>query len=160
MGTISIYHEENNATYSVTFDLRSTLMSDGDATYDYYLVVSTNIPKSDGTSFGTYTVKSLSDVPAGSTPPASTWTELCQWWIEYFMDQAELGYSSSSSTESSSSSTSSSVSSSTSSSSESSNSSSSESSTSSSSLSTSSSSSTSSTSTVAKSSSSSSSPPP
>lgn len=97
MGQVTVYHEEDNAYYTVMFDLRSSLLSDGSGASEYYLLISTSIRKPDRSAMSTYVVKALTDVPPGYSPPAASWTELCQWYIEYYMDQAELGYSTSSS---------------------------------------------------------------
>ena len=103
MATIQVYHEENNRTYQVNVVLNRTLLSDGSGSAEEYLLISTTIRKADGTAFGTYRVKDLTDVPPGY-PTASDFTELVNDYIEYFMDQAQLGQSSSSSSLSSSSS--------------------------------------------------------
>jgi len=103
MANMQIYHSENNTNYSFSADIRTTLLSSGTAgggtgTYDYYLLVSTSIPKTDGSSFLPAVIRTLSDVPpSGFSPPASNFTELMQWWLEYYLNQAELGFSSSSS---------------------------------------------------------------
>ncbi len=110
MATISIYQAEDNRTYQVTVDVFTSVL---DQTYllpsntydiDYYLRISTTLRKSiDNSSFPTYVVRTLNDVPPGYSA-ASSFTELVDDYVEYFIAQAELGMSSSSSESSSSSS--------------------------------------------------------
>lgn len=109
MATISIYQEEDNKTYQVSVDINSSILdlvngspSNGDI--DYYLKITTTLKKSsDGSSFPTYVIRNMSDVPDGYST-ATTFTELVDDYVQYFIDQAQLGQSSSSSESSSSSS--------------------------------------------------------
>ena len=109
MATISIYQVENNRTYQMTVNIASAVLekisgSPSDAAVDYYLTVSTTLRKSsDNSLFPTYVVRGLYDVPPGYAT-ASSFTELVDDYIEYFITQAELGMSSSESSSSSSSS--------------------------------------------------------
>lgn len=103
MATISIYQEEDNKTYQVSVDINSSILdlvngspSNGDT--DYYLKITTTLKKSDGSSFPTYVIRNMSDVPDGYST-ASTFTELVDDYVQYFIDQAQLGQSSSSSSE-------------------------------------------------------------
>jgi hypothetical protein len=52
----------------------------------------------DGSAHPIYIIRTLSDVPTGYLP-ATTFTELVDDYVQYFIDQAELGQSSSSSSE-------------------------------------------------------------
>jgi len=113
MARISVYQEETNRTYSVTAEALASVMdmvegsaSDGDI--DYYIRISTNIPKVDGTSWPVYIIRKLTDNPPGveySTP--STFTELINQYVTYFITVSQLTESSSSSSSFSSSSSSS-----------------------------------------------------
>lgn len=146
MATIYVFNEAENKTYTVTVDVFGTVVdkllalpTDGDI--DYYLKISTTMRKAvDNSAFPVSIIRTLNDVPPGYLA-ATDFTDLIENYIEYYMDESELGASTSSSSTSSKSSSSSS---STSSSSKSSSSTSSKSSSSTSSKSTSSSSSTSS----------------
>jgi hypothetical protein len=107
MATVQIKHEEDNSTSTVTITLQSTILSDQDMVRDSYLLISTNIKRVDGSGFPTYLVRDLTDVAPGAGA-ATTWTELVNDYIEYFVAEAEFGQSSSSSSSSSDSSSSSS----------------------------------------------------
>jgi len=116
MTTIRVFNEEQNKYYQVDVSLFSAVMdrvnnlpSNGDI--DYYLKITTTMKYPDGTSFGEYVIRNLSDVPTGYSA-ATTFTQLVNDYIEYFQVQATLGQSSSSSSSSSTSSSSSSSSSS------------------------------------------------
>jgi len=107
MATIQVYHQEENRYYQVNVNLASAILQDaGSGRMDYYLTISTNLKKRDGTAYPTYKVTTLADVPAGTSPAPTTWTELVDDYVSYFVEQSELGQSSSSSTSSSSSSSS------------------------------------------------------
>jgi hypothetical protein len=107
MATISILHEEDGSTSTVTVVLQSTILSDQDMARDAYLLISTNIKKVDGTAFPVYVIRDLTDVAPGAGA-ATTFTILVNDYIDYFVNEAQLGYSSSSSSSSSGSSSSSS----------------------------------------------------
>ena len=125
MATINVYHDEDNKTYQINVSLKQSFLSPElgtggagltDANLEFYLTINTTIKKVDNTGFGTYVVRSLSDVAPGAGP-ASSWTELINDYVDYFLTAAEMGMSSSSTSSSSDSSGSSSSSSSKSSSS-------------------------------------------
>jgi len=104
MPTISIYQAEDNKTYQVSVDINSSILdmvdgSPSDCQTDYYLKITTTLKKAiDNSSHPIYIIRTLSDVPTGYLP-ASTFTELVDDYVEYFINQAELGQSSSSSSE-------------------------------------------------------------
>jgi hypothetical protein len=106
MATINVYHDETNTTYQVFAYVRDRRVGDG---RQYFLDISTNMVKPDGSSFDTFQVESLSDVAPDLGSPAADWTELVRGYVDYFVSQAELGQSSSSSSSSLSSSSSSSI---------------------------------------------------
>ena len=101
MATISILHEEDGSTSSVNVVLASAILSDQDMVRDSYLLVSTTIKKVDGTAFPIYLIRDLTDVAPGAGA-ASTFTDLINDYVDYFVNEAQLGYSSSSSSSSSS----------------------------------------------------------
>jgi len=106
MAQVKIYHDEDNRYYTVNFDLKQAILSRlpgdviGDAQFDFYLDVSTNMRKSNGTAFSHYLVRTLDDVPP-TYSTATDFGELCRFYIEYFMQTAELAMSSSSTSSSS-----------------------------------------------------------
>ena len=107
MATVQIFHEEDGSTSTVSVSLSSAILSkiDGspaDMVRDSYLLVTTSIRRADGTAFPSYLVRDLSDTAPGSGA-ATDFTDLVNGYIEYFVDQAELGQSSSSSSSSTSS---------------------------------------------------------
>ncbi len=106
MSQVQIYDDELNTYHTVTMDLRYSVLNDGSGESEWYIVLSTSIPKLDGTSYAPSIIKTLDDVPPGSISPATTFTELMQWWILYYMTNSEFGMSSSSSSSYSSSSSS------------------------------------------------------
>jgi hypothetical protein len=104
MPTISIYQAEDNKTYQVSVDINTAILdrvngSPSDYQADYYLKITTTMRKAvDGSAHPIYIIRTLSDVPTGYLP-ATTFTELVDDYVQYFIDQAELGQSSSSSSE-------------------------------------------------------------
>ena len=96
MATVRILHEENGSTSTVTVTLESAIASDQDMVRDSYLLISTTIRKTDGTAYPKYLVRSLTDVAPGAGA-SSTFTDLVNDYIDYFVNDAQLGYSSSSS---------------------------------------------------------------
>ena len=111
MATISIYQAEDNRYYQVSVDIATSVL---DRTYgsvntnpdiDYYLRISTTLKKSDNTAFSKYVVRTLADVPPGYGT-ALNFTDLVDDYVNYFITEAQLGWSSSSSSLSSSSSSS------------------------------------------------------
>ena len=99
MASVNIYNQDEDKTYTVSFDLKNTFLKDvvdGDQ-IDYYLSVSTSMKKIDGTAFPRYVVKNLGDLPPGYAGAANSFSDLCQKYITYFMDTSELIVSSSSS---------------------------------------------------------------
>lgn len=117
MGTINVYFDEDNRTYQVTATLKQGLLAPElntggvditDANMEFYLEISTNIRKLDGTLFPKYIVRSLSDVAPGSSP-VTNYTDLVNNYVNYFLVTAEMGMSSSSSSWNYSSSTSSEI---------------------------------------------------
>jgi len=117
MATIYVFNEAENKTYTVTVDVFGTVVdkllalpTDGDI--DYYLRISTTMRKTvDNSAFPVSIVRTLDDVPPGY-PTATDFTDLVENYIEYYMDESELGASTSSSSLSSVSSSSKSTSSS------------------------------------------------
>jgi hypothetical protein len=107
MATVQIFHEEDSSRSTVTVNIASAILSTvggspADMVRDTYLLVTTTLRRVDGTAFPTFLVRDLSDTAPGS-PAASDFTELVNTYIDYFVDQAELGQSSSSSSSSTSS---------------------------------------------------------
>ena len=111
MGQVRIYHDEDDREYTVNFDLKNSLLADGNGNADFYLVIKTSLKTVAGASFGEWRVKTLADIPPGGTI-ATDFNDLCNQYIDYFMAGAELAQSSSSSSSDSSESTQSSESSS------------------------------------------------
>lgn len=112
MATISVYHDENNTTYTVNVALVQSFLSPEmntggagltDANLEFYLTITTTIKKVDGTGFGTFIVRSLSDVAPGAGA-ATSWTQLINDYVDYFLTATEMGMSSSSTSSTSSSS--------------------------------------------------------
>ena len=108
MATVPIYQEESNRTYQVNINLFASLLDNdagdaGDPNVDYYLKVTTNITMPDGTAFGEFLVRDLTDTPPGFAT-ATDFTQLVNYYVEYFIEQSELTESSSNSSSSSSSS--------------------------------------------------------
>ncbi|MFA7219223.1 MAG: hypothetical protein WC119_01805 [Synergistaceae bacterium] len=104
MAQIKIYNQETDSYYQINYLLQQAILDDtADGALDYYLAISTNIPTIQGGTFPTYRVRTLSDTPPGKGT-ASDFNELCEWYRDYFCDQAELAESSESSSSSSSSS--------------------------------------------------------
>lgn len=107
MGTINVYHDEDDKTYQVVATLKQGLLSPEhntggagltDAATEIYLEITTTIKKIDGSFFPKFIVRSLSDVaPGAATNPATSWTVLMNEYVEYFLETATLGMSSSSS---------------------------------------------------------------
>lgn len=122
MGTINVYHDEDDKTYQVVATLKQGILSPElstggtgltDAATEIYLEITTTIKKVDGSLFPKFIVRSLNDVaPGAATNPATSWTILMNEYVEYFLTTATLGMSSSTSSSSSQSSPSSSSSSS------------------------------------------------
>ena len=112
MSTIKVFDQSSGTTRTISFNLRTGIIAD-DLTGStvYYIDISTDIPRIDGTSFPAYTVESLSDIPPGYVGDATNFSNLCGKYITYFLDQSELIESSSSSEGYSSSSSSTSLSS-------------------------------------------------
>jgi len=112
MATITVFHESVNKYYQINVGIFSSVVDaihdvPSDGSVDFYLKITTNMKKPDGSSFSEYLVRELSDVPVGYST-ATTFTELVNDYIEYFIVQSEFGQSSSSSTSSTSSNSSSS----------------------------------------------------
>lgn len=103
MSSFQIYHEEEDKNYTITLNLSNSVIfgdNSGGAEKSpknkYYLTISTNMKKYDGSSFGTFLVEDLNDVAPGASA-ASTFTELIDGYVEYFLIEGEYGQSSSSS---------------------------------------------------------------
>ena len=107
MATVQIYHEEDGRTSSISITLASAIVSDMDMVRDSYLLISTGIRKLDGSGFPTFLVRSLSDTAPGAGV-ATDFTDLVNGYVDYFVNEAEFGQSSSSSSSSTSESSSSS----------------------------------------------------
>lgn len=116
--TIQVYRQSDNNFYQISVELYSNVLdvrpdSTKNGDLDYYLVVSTNIRKTDGSYFPSFVVRNLTDVPPGSLiNPATSFSQLVNLYVDYFLITSEITQSSSSSSSGSSSSTSSSSSSS------------------------------------------------
>jgi len=111
MATIRVYHQEDNRQYQVNIDLFATVVDRiagdaSDAETDYYLKLTTTIKQPDGTSYPAYVIRTLSDKPA-AYPLRTTFTDLINDYVTYFLAASEYGQSSSSSSSSSESSSSS-----------------------------------------------------
>ena len=111
MATIQVFNESENRFYQVqvnlfvnTLDLVNGSPSNADT--DYYLKITTNMKKTDGTSFGEFVVRNMADVPTDGpvTYTPTTFAQLVNNYVDYFLVMAEYGQSSSSSSISSSSS--------------------------------------------------------
>ena len=111
MATIQVFNESENRFYQVqvnlfvnTLDLVNGSPSNADT--DYYLKITTNMKKTDGTSFGEFVVRTMADVPTDGpvTYTPTTFAQLVNNYVDYFLVMAEYGQSSSSSSFSSSSS--------------------------------------------------------
>jgi len=100
MATIKIFSDESNQYYTVNFELKSTNLSDGVGTLDFYLLVSTTMKTKTGATQTTFLVKDLTDVPPGGSSPAADFTELMQQYVTYYVAQAGMEESSSSSSSS------------------------------------------------------------
>ena len=104
MATIQIFNEEASANSTVTVDLKTTMLADPleDMVVKSYLTISTNIKDVNGSSYPIFVIQDLSDIAPGASA-ATTFTELIDGYIAYFIGDAELGQSSSSSSSSTSS---------------------------------------------------------
>jgi hypothetical protein len=111
MATLSVYSKADNRIHSVTINVVYGRLYDGLGEAEYYLDISTDIRKNDGTSHGKSIIRNLSDVPPGFST-AANFKALISSWIEYFIEISDFDSSSSSTSGSSSSSTESSSSSS------------------------------------------------
>jgi len=100
MASIQILNDKTGQYYTVTVNISASLLSNGNGESEYYLTIATTMRKADGTVFPVYVVKTLNDVPPGSVGPAANFTELMQWYVDYFVDASAITQSSSSSTES------------------------------------------------------------
>jgi hypothetical protein len=109
MAKVNVYDQGTNRTYTVSFDLKSSILNDGvlPLPSDFYLDVYTSMTNAAGSSFGHYVVKTLTDTAPGVVGAANDFSDLCKQYITYFINEMELLESSSSSSESSSSSSSS-----------------------------------------------------
>lgn len=111
MGTINVYHDEDDRTYQVVATLKQGILSPElntggtavtDSEIEFYLEITTNIRKFDNSTFPKFIVRSLSDVaPGAATNPATSWTVLMNEYVSYFLTTAEMGMSSSSTSSSS-----------------------------------------------------------
>jgi hypothetical protein len=101
MASIKIFSDEANQYYTVNFDMKTTYLSDGDVTMDFFLLVSTTMKTKAGATLPTYMVKDLTDIPPGGSSPAADFTDLMQQYVAYYVSQAGLEESSSSSSDSS-----------------------------------------------------------
>lgn len=112
MGTINVYHDEDDKTYQVNATLKQGLLAPDqntggtgrtDAANEVYVEITTNMKKADGTSFPKFIVRSLSDcAPTVAYPsfsptcPATSWTVLINDYVNYFLNAAQFAMSSSS----------------------------------------------------------------
>lgn len=98
MASIKIYNEVNGNYYTVSFEIKRTILDDGIGSLETYLLISTDIKKVDKSGFKPVTIRTLSDVPDdGGSPTATSFTDLCQRYIVYFQTAATFTQSSSSS---------------------------------------------------------------
>jgi len=119
--TIRVYNQADNRYYTVTVDATSGVLDAINGVYpnpdpdtEFYLKISTTMRiKSTNTAFPQYVVRTLNDYPAdtsgiipGPYPVPTTFTELIQNFIDYYVAYSELGMSTSSSSTSSNSSSS------------------------------------------------------
>jgi len=103
--TIRIYNQANNRYYTATVDAFANILDNNgtDMNVDYYLKITTTMRISvTNAAFPQYVIRYLTDVPPGYSSPAATFTDLINDYIDYFITQANLGYSSSSTSSSSS----------------------------------------------------------
>ena len=113
MSTIQIYHEDANRFYNVNVNMFATALNTGTTgSTEYYLKITTDMRRADGTAYPTYVIKTMTDYPTGYTPSVvpTTIAELINVYIDYYILN---GITASSSTSSSSVSSSSNTSSST-----------------------------------------------
>lgn len=103
MAQITIFNEEENQSYTMTVLLeRKSLKQDGVAVGEsqYYLLISTDMLKGDGSAFENFIVKDLTDVAPGASSPASNFSTLLDGYVDYFVDNSGTVVSSSSSSSS------------------------------------------------------------
>jgi len=112
MPNVRVYNETDNRIYTVTMDIFTSVLdkvhglsSDGaNGAVDFYMRVSTTMRRSsDNSALPEFIIRDLTDVPPGYAT-ALNFTELFDDYVEYYVDQAELGQSTSSSSATSSSS--------------------------------------------------------
>jgi len=104
--TIRVFNQADSRYYTVTIDMFSSVLDlndigeNVDVSMDYYLKINTTMRKrSDNSAFPEYLIRTLNDVPPIYGTPAN-FTELIDDYVDYFVNQAELGMSSSSSSSS------------------------------------------------------------
>jgi hypothetical protein len=103
MSYVSIFNDEDNRYYRVNFDVKNSILANSNtSTNETCLLITTTMRTGLGAAFPTFLVRTLSDVPPGETPPATDFTDLCKMYINYFLEQSTIGFSSSSSSSSSS----------------------------------------------------------
>jgi len=103
MAEITIFNEEENKSYTMTVTLnRKSLKVSGTAVgaSEYYLLITTDMLMGDGTAFPNFIVKNLTDVAPGASSPASDFSALMDGYVDYFVSNSSLIYSSSSSSSS------------------------------------------------------------
>jgi hypothetical protein len=103
MATLSVYNKADNRIHSVTINVVYGRLYDGLGEAEYYLDLTTDIRKYDGSSHGRKVIRNLSDVPPGFST-AANFKALISSWIEYFIELSDFDSSSSSTSSSSSSS--------------------------------------------------------
>lgn len=107
MGIIYIYNEEDNSRLQINVELKYGFLASELASAnrsEYYLEITPNFRKANGSAFNKFVVRTLTDVAPGATTPATDFQELIDDYVDYFMTAAEMALSSSSSSTSSSSS--------------------------------------------------------
>ena len=98
MAYVSIFNDEDNRYYRVNFDVKNSILADSNtSTNETCLLITTTMRTGLGAAFPTFLIRTLDDVPPGDTPPAVDFTDLCKMYINYFLTESTIGFSSSSS---------------------------------------------------------------
>lgn len=87
MSQIRIYNQETDSYSNVRFDLEQSWLSDQQK-LDCHLIISTDMKKFNGSSFGKKLVRTLNDYPPSGSV-ASNFSHLCEQWIEYFVSRTK-----------------------------------------------------------------------
>ena len=104
MAIIRIFSAEDNAYYNINVDFYTDFITqEAPFSFDFNLRISTTMLKDDGTALPSYNVRHFNDFPnngqraGGGTTPYTTFTELINDYILYYMEYSGQYMSSSSS---------------------------------------------------------------